>query len=320
VVLLPQPEAHIELWRRQLGLIVAQGNETMNGLERVAGAPGVLSDGQTRLRALARAVRDQVDDIVQAVGPSLGGALPPSTGGGLPRGVVEYIHYLYRDWGWESSAYRENEQAVDDIRQIASERAFGRTLVLGAGGCRLAYDLHRQLGATETAVIDIDPYLLIIAEAVIRGHSVQLTESAPNVFDAEHVATSWTLKAPNGPLDGEHFHFFFANGLAPPFVDGAFDTVVTPWFIDKVPTDLESFFLTLHRLLRPGGRWINQGPLLYPPETAPERRFSREEIFDVAGRAGFRVGRWSRESRPYLVSPHSGRGKVECVLTFEAFC
>ena len=42
-------------------------------------------------------------------------------------------------------------------------------LVLGAGGCRLAYDLHVHCGGTETAVVDIDPFLLVIAEAVIRG-------------------------------------------------------------------------------------------------------------------------------------------------------
>jgi hypothetical protein len=38
--------------------------------------------------------------------------------------------------------------------------------VLGAGGCRFAYDLYREFAATETAVLDIDPFLFIVAEAV----------------------------------------------------------------------------------------------------------------------------------------------------------
>ena len=54
----------------------------------------------------------------------------------------------------------------------------------------------------------------------------------------------WTLSAPSGPLRAEVFHFFLANGTEPPFADQTFDTVVTPWFIDQVPTDLED-------LLRP---------------------------------------------------------------------
>jgi hypothetical protein len=39
--------------------------------------------------------------------PALGGAAPVA-GSALPRGVVEYIGYLYRDWGWPSAGYVEN--------------------------------------------------------------------------------------------------------------------------------------------------------------------------------------------------------------------
>jgi SAM-dependent methyltransferase len=189
--------------------------------------------------------------------------------------------------------------------------------VIGAGACRLAYDLQRG-GATETAVLDIDPYLFVIAEAVVRGRSVRLTEASLNVLDASRASAAWTLAAPDGPLDEEEFHFFLANGLAPPFVDGTFDTVITPWFIDRVPTDLGAFLQTIGRLLRPGGRWLNHGPLLYPPETPLVRRWSRDEIFDLAAQHGFNLGRSSIASRPYLVSPLTGAGKIERVLTFEA--
>ena len=256
-----------------------------------------------------------------AVGPALGGTPQAADELALPRGAgapIQYLHYLYRDWGWEGSHYLENQRSLDAIRAVMVPRPLGRTLVLGAGGCRLAYDLHRLCGASETAVIDVDPFLFIIAEAVVRGASMGLTESTANIQETERVAASWTLTAPAGPLDEVHFHFLFANGLAPPFADGTFDTVVTPWFIDQVPPDLPSFLATLARLVRQGGRWINQGPLLYPPDAAPSRRFSREELFHLAGRAGFRITRWSGESRPYLVSPLNGRGKVEWVLTFEA--
>ena len=255
-------------------------------------------------------------DIVGLVGPALGGPLAGDAG--LPRGVVEYLQFLYRDWGWERAGNRENELALDAIRKILSPDDLGLTLVLGAGACRLAYDLHRQCGASETAVVDIDPFLFVIAEAVVRGEPVQLTESTANVQALGQVARAWSLHAPAGPLSDAEFHFFLANGLVPPFADHAFDTVVTPWFIDQVPGDLSAFFGQLRRLLRPGGRWINSGPLLYPAETSLGRRFSREEIFELAERAGFHVERSATESRPHLESPLNGRGKLEWVLTFEA--
>ena len=142
-----------------------------------------------------------------------------------------------------------------------SERSLGRTLVFGAGACRLAYDLHREHGASETAVVDIDPFLLVIAEAIIRGRTVRLTESTANVQELAQASRAWLLKAPAGALSEQVFHFFLANGVAPPFDDGSFDTVVTPWFIDQV-SDLPALLAALKRMLAPGGRWLNSGPLL----------------------------------------------------------
>jgi SAM-dependent methyltransferase len=316
-VLLPQPQAHVELWRRQLALLTAHGAETRAGLEAEAAAPGLLPGGRARLAALARAVAAQVDDFARLVGPALGGPLDGAAPG-LPRGVVEYAYYLYRDWGWPADESQENQDALDAIAGVITDGALGDVLVLGAGGGRLAYDLHRACGARETVALDIDPYLLVIAEAVVRGRAARLTEASLNVSDAARVAATWTLAAPAGPLDDAHFHFLLANGLAPPFAPATFDTIVTPWFIDRVPTDVGAFLETVARLLRPGGRWLNHGPLLYPPETPLPRRHGREELFELAAEKGFSIRRWVHASRHYLVSPLTGAGKIERVLTFEA--
>ena len=317
-VLLPRPDAHVDLWRRQLNLLLENGQQTQAGLENEARAPGLSAAGQTRLRGMAQAVRDQAGDFAAVMGPALGGPVDQPARG-LPRGVVEYSYYLFRDWGWTGAEARENEQALDALLDVTSG-PLGRILVVGAGGCRLAYDLQRQRdrGAVETAVLDIDPYLFVIAEAVVRGGTVPLTEAGLNVLEAGRASASWQLAAPAGALDDRAFHLFLADGLAPPLLDGTFDTVVTPWFIDRVPPDLGPFLATVGRLLRPNGRWLNQGPLLYPPETPLQRRWSRDEIFDLVDRSGFQLGRWNVASRPYLVSPLSGAGKIERVLTFEA--
>ncbi|MDB4981941.1 MAG: hypothetical protein JWM82_2693 [Myxococcales bacterium] len=317
-VLLPRPDDHVNLWRQQLALLIAQSEHMRAGLEAEASSPGVLGDGQTRLRTLAKAVDDQIREIDHVVRPALGGPLPPTQGVGLPRGVVENLYFLYRDWGWQDGASPENQRSLDAVREVLGGESLGRTLVVGAGGCRLAYDLHRSCGASDTVVVDIDPYLFLVAEAVVRGRSVRLTESSPTVQHLGHIAQSWTLRAPAGPLDEACFHFFLANGLAPPFAKGTFDTIVTPWFIDQVPTDLPAFLGTANRLLRPGGRWLNHGPLVYPADAPLARKFSCEEVFALAAQAGFALGRTSEASHPHLVSPLTGRGKVESVLTFVA--
>lgn len=316
-VLLPRPADHVDMWRQQLGFLIRQGGETTQEIENEARANEASPAVFARLRSLSRAAQDQLEDLVACVGPALGGHLPPGNRGGLPRGVVEYSHLLYRDWGWEAAGNRENERSLGAVVARLSRLALGRTLVLGAGACRLAYDLHR-FGATETAVLDIDPFLLVIAEAVVRGHAVRLTEATATVQESDRIRRVWNLSAPGGPLVDDVFHFFLANGLDPPFAEASYDTVVTPWFIDQVPPDLPSFFSTVARLLRPEGRWINHGPLIYPANAPLSRRYSREELFELCAAAGLRVTSWSSESVEHLVSPLNGRGKVEWILTFEA--
>ena len=168
-------------------------------------------------------------------------------------------------------------------------------------------------------MLDIDPFLLVIAEAVIRGANVSLTETSVNALEIDPVSRRWTLCAPAGALPGEFFQFFLADGTQPPFADATFDTIVTPWFIDQVPTNLAEFLRTLQALLAPGGRWINHGPLIYPPDALPIAQwYSRQEIFELASAVGFRMQDWESASQPCLLSPLTGRGKIETVFTFEA--
>jgi SAM-dependent methyltransferase len=317
--LLPAPLAQIDHWQKQLGLIIQQGLETKRTILDQAAEPGVRSPTQTRLAALARAILEQIEDIAVVLGPVLGGPRPPDEGVGFPRGAMDYMSYLHRDWAWSDGHDEENTSALASIRRVTHGRDLARTLVLGAGGCRLAYDLHLHCGANRTAVVDIDPFLLVIAEAVVRGASVVLTETSVNAPEIDPVSRRWTLAAPGGALAEDVFRFFLADGTEPPFAEASFDTVVTPWFIDQVPTDLARFLRNLHALLAPGGRWVNHGPLIYPPDSLPiVQWYSRQEIFELASEIGFQIRDWESASRPCLLSPLTGRGKIENVFTFEA--
>jgi hypothetical protein len=316
-VLLPKPDQHVTLWRRQLGLLLERGQRTLAALTDAAAHPELAEATRVRLGSLGQAVKEQVDDVARVLTPALGGALT-AEGGGLPRGVVEYIAYLYRDWGWPAAGYRENEPALTELGRLLDGRELGRTLVLGAGACGLAYELHLRHGASETVAVDIDPYLLVLAERVIRGETVKLTEASLKWIDAGEISRQWQLEAGSGPIGPDVFRCVFADGIEPPFTPESFDTLVTPWFIDQVPRDLPVFFGTLRKLLRPGGRWLNQGPLVYPERTPFEQRYAREELFELARAAGLSVGDWSRTSQRYLVSPLTGNGKIESVLSFIA--
>ena len=263
----------------------------------------------------------QLNDVRAILEP----VLPAAAQSGEVRGqsdrvpaTLDYLPYLYRDWGWPSQTDCENERALAMVARILEDRCPGRVLVMGAGACRLAYELHHRYPDAELMVMDLDPVLFSTAHAVTHEESPTLREANLEMGGLDQAAKEWVLSAPRGPVDDARFHFLVADAVDPPLDPGIFDTVLTPWFIDQGPEDVRDLISTLHRMLKPGGRWVNMGPLKYDLEVPFSRRFAREELFDLARLAGFRVGPWETEAGPYLVSPLNGRGKVEWVLAFAA--
>ena len=320
-VLLPEPERYLGSCRRQLALLDEQGGRTIQKIRKELQGADVLPMTRRRCGVMIEALQGQIADLRAILEPLVRDDAPQLHVGDPSEHVpatMEYLPYLYRDWGWPPEADGENERALAAVEGVIEGRPLGRTLVVGAGGCRLAYDLHRRHPEAEIAVIDVDPVLFAVAHAVARGRSVAIREANLEICDMAHTVKEWVLKAPSGPVNDDRFHFFLADGLEPPFAPGIWDTVVTPWFIDQVPADVRDFMSTLHRLLKPGGRWVNLGPLRYEPEVPIALRFTHEELFDLARRCGFQVGHWQTESSPYLVSKLNGRGKMEWKLAFIA--
>ncbi|KAK4103155.1 N2227-domain-containing protein [Parathielavia hyrcaniae] len=97
---------------------------------------------------------------------------------------------------------------------------------------------------------------------------------------------------------------------------GAYDVVVTHFFIDTA-RNMMAYFDTIARLLRPGGYWINFGPLLYG--SAPFVQLSLDEIVKVVEAMGFEFlevpgGCGGREE---VVIPGSRVYGVEAVYGFD---
>jgi len=231
----------------------------------------------------------------------------------IDKGIATYYANIHRDWAWgevENSASLNQIEAVTD-----GGKSLGNTLVLGAGACRLAYDIHMQLETDQCIAVDFNPLLILIARSVMQGDEPQLYEFplAPKTID--DVARLRSLSAPDPVRDG--FHLVLGDILRPPFATGVFDTVVTPWVIDIVNEDLPVQAARINRLLRPDGRWINFGSLAFDhPE--PSRCYSAEETLNIVETSGFSPPMVREDTIPYMCSPSSRHGRRETVLTFSA--
>jgi hypothetical protein len=191
----------------------------------------------------------------------------------------------------------------------------GRTLLLGVGAGRLAYDLHQRRQPQALVAADLNPLFLIAAQRLLAGEAVELYEFPIAPRDIDSHAILRRLQAPDPAAQG--LHLVFADATDGPFADGAFDTVVTPWLIDVIDEDLASFACRLNGWLRPGGRWVNSGSLAFAGDD-PARRYALEEVLDIVTAAGFTVDLLREDAVPYLGSPASRHARLETVVTFAA--
>jgi SAM-dependent methyltransferase len=318
-IVVRDPDQFLATCAQQLVSLQDQTERTVSAIQEQLQTADALPSTKVRGLAMIDAVRGQSADVRKVLSPLMREhrAVPIGSQTFSVPALLTYIHYAYRDWGWPAEPEGENERLLAAAHCVLKGKSVGKMLVLGAGACRLAYDLHRSFPHSETVVLDLDPFLFATAQTVIRGGSLTMREANMEVHQLDGVVKEWVLRAPHEAIE-ENFYFLFADGLEPPFVAESFDTVITPWFIDIVPTDLRNLVAHIHRLLKPTGRWINIGPLHYRPEVPIVRRFALDELFDLAHRAGFHIDASRTESMPYLVSKLNGRGKVEWVLTFSA--
>ena len=232
------------------------------------------------------------------------------------QGLQTYYPNVHRDWAWGDE---ENAASLAQIRIVAGQtdggETLGDTLVLGAGACRLPYDIHMQMESSRTVAVDFNPLLLLIARKITLGGTMNLYEFpiAPKGIDDYAVERSLSSPAPVS----DDFHLILADVLRPSFAAGAFDTVVTPWLIDIVSDDFALFAQRINALLKPGGRWINFGSLAFDHPTRA-RRYSREETLALVASSGFASPATHEETIPYMCSPSSRHGRQETVLSFAA--
>ncbi|VDM69350.1 unnamed protein product, partial [Strongylus vulgaris] len=80
-----------------------------------------------------------------------------------------------------------------------------------------------------------------------------------------------------------------------------FDCVVTAWFIDTAKNIID-YIETIYRLLKPGGSWLNVGPLTYHYEDMPDEmsiELPYEEVMRIIRLTGFEVVKEERIASYY---------------------
>lgn len=327
--LFPDPRQALAEWRGRLSLLTQHLAGEAAAMRDEAAAP--LSEStRRRLQHVAAAHDDQVQRLGALLAPlgmeaaSASQATLQALGTRLPteQGLTNYYVNLHRDWSWGEE---ENAAAIEQIRAALggeSARAglsglagLGNTLVQGAGAGRLAYDLHAGGDAPLTVATDFNPLLLFAAREIFAGRTVELYEFPIAPRRIEDHAVLRRLEAPAPARAG--LELIAADALSPPFGDGVFDTVVTPWFVDIIGEPLSRVAARINLLLKPGGLWVNSGSLAFSRAAFAERT-SAEEVPEILAQAGFAAPSIREATIPYMKSPASRHSRLEQVVTWTA--
>ena len=338
------PQAHFLQWKARAELLLAGESQRLSQIEAEI-AQGEAAASKYTLERLELLRKGQVFNF-QAYREILAPLLSPQgldvSSQGLSQvdwasGLAEtlpshqtlssYQDNLFRDWAWNNG---ENEAALELIKRLwpdslrlklntstgptEGEQAFHLT-VLGSGAGRLAVDLHRHFRPQLSLLVDINPFLHLVAQRLIQGESVELYEFPHPPLSHDQAAVLHRCENPYGPQ--RDIHLLFADVSNLPFQRKSLDLLITPWLIDIVPEDFRAFARRLNRYLKPGGAWLNFGPLGFDRRMLSQR-LCFAEVQEALTEAGFVVEIEFQERQSYLQSPHSSHGRVETLSCFRA--
>ncbi len=219
--------------------------------------------------------------------------------------ILSYQNNIFRDWCW---GIGENKTYADYIlNQITDETK--NVLVLGAGSCGLSYELAKKTKANIIS-IDINPYLLLVANKIFNKKYVKLFEFIDYPKDINNISIKREIKPIQEDLSN-HF-ILFSNFEDLPFKESSFDLVVGCWFYDIIPQNLEKSLLHTNSFLNPDGRSIFIGPSNFHKK-AIDQRLTPNEIVSTFKELYQDVSH-STEQVSYLDNPENSYKRLEDIL------
>jgi SAM-dependent methyltransferase/uncharacterized protein YbaR (Trm112 family) len=311
--LVPDPLFWRALWLRRLGSYATGVGLRVSGLRDEAQSGDVLPRTSRRLRRLADGLLLSAERMNELFAPMRGESdelVPPRPEPGEQTAILECYENLFRDWSWGGG---ECAKTMELVAPLLPERP-ARVAVYGAGTGRLAIDIHAACSPDRTFALDVNPLPFLVTARLLAGEAIALPELPVDPVSDEVVVVDRVLSGPASRRDG--LALIYADALRAPFAPASLDVVVTSWFIDVAGADVRTIAAGINRVLRPGGVWVNIGPLRF--QAVQSRAYTIEEVLDVVSATAFELTCHDRHYLPYFNSPVSGNWRSDLTFRFAA--
>jgi carnosine N-methyltransferase len=234
--------------------------------------------------------------------------------------VTEALQHLFRDWAAEGR--HERDVPFDAIvrvlaRELPAARAAPadgaddrvRVLVPGSGLGRLAHDIAARLPGAAVTANEYSAYMRLVyrlVETLTPEPAAQMTLH-PFIdwwsHQASRAGMTRAVRFPDAAPDPSvllvegDFTTEFANQSA------HYDAVATFFFVDTA-TNMLDYLDQIARVLKPGGLWVNLGPLLYHKAAV---ELSLDDVMAVAEEYGFEFVDVDEEWGPLILPARKAR-------------
>ena len=125
--------------------------------QRIEYAMHARREHQSQVEAVLAPLGLDGDVLVPAVTKTLHDKLPKN------QSLTSYAANIFRDWAWDNGENEALLGAIADVLEADQRDDVGSVLTLGAGACRLSYDIHRRYSPSMSVALDFNPLLLLIA-------------------------------------------------------------------------------------------------------------------------------------------------------------
>lgn len=191
--------------------------------------------------------------------------------------VQSTLKQFMRDWSGEGAAERHAcyDPILSELLRTypdSNSRSEVRVLVPGAGLGRLAFEIAKLGFNSEGNEFSL--FMLVASNFVLnKCKAVNSYKIYPWIHQVNNNLRTDDMTRhisfpdvdPNELIEDSSFSMTagdFLEVYADVEYAGAFDCIVTCFFIDCAH-NINDFIELIHKILKPGGRWINFGPLLY---------------------------------------------------------
>eukprot|EP00096_Caligus_rogercresseyi_P005613 TRINITY_DN21587_c0_g1_i1.p1 TRINITY_DN21587_c0_g1~~TRINITY_DN21587_c0_g1_i1.p1 ORF type:complete len:378 (-),score=112.84 TRINITY_DN21587_c0_g1_i1:99-1211(-) len=191
--------------------------------------------------------------------------------------VQSVLKMFVRDWSSHGSQERSDcyGRILDELEALydPNVRKDVRVLVPGAGMGRLAFDVAKRGFNSEGNEFSL--FMLFASNFILNKTKYvdcftvhPWIHSLPNCLKQEHVLQPIRFPDvdPNELQEGAQFSMIAGDFLEvygrDASYESSFDVLISCFFLDCAHNVID-FIQTIHKVLKPGGTWINFGPLLY---------------------------------------------------------